>query len=259
MPSASREIVRSAILVVDDDAALREAVACGLGDTYMVHTAATGKDACACLSAHPIAAILLDVYLQDEDGLDLVPRLRALSPAPIVILTGRGSEEVAIRAVRARAVDYLRKPFTLTALQASVAQAIAPGILQPAPREALVRTHRHLAGSLTTPHTASSVAQAVGVSERQFRRVFRDARGHTPQRHLLLLRLRQAAELLHQSQLAIKEIAAAVGFQSFRTFTRAFARTFGTSPARFRRRGRHADPDAHSFRTPTACDPHGRE
>jgi len=90
---------RPAILLVDDDPGVREAVACGLEDAYAVHTVATGREACASLSAHPIAAILLDVFLEHEHGLDFVPRFRALSPAPIVVLTGQGSEEVAARAL----------------------------------------------------------------------------------------------------------------------------------------------------------------
>jgi len=229
---------RPAILLVDDDPDIREAVACGLADTYTVHAVATGVEACGRLCAHPIAAILLDVFLDGERGLDCVPRFRVLSAAPIVILTGRGSEEVAADALRARAVDYLTKPFTLTALRTAVAQAIEPPPPRSEPPDTLTRVHQHLVTHLTGPHTAPSVAKDVGVSERHLRRLFQAACGHTVGRHLTLLRLRHAAELLQQSRLAIKEVMQAVGYPNLTTFGRAFKHTYGFTPSAFRRRAR---------------------
>ena len=59
-----------------------------------------------------------------EHGLDLVGRIRALSPAPILVLTAYGSEEVAVRALRAGVSDYLRKPFNLEDLKTSLSRLI---------------------------------------------------------------------------------------------------------------------------------------
>ena len=69
------------VLVVDDDASIREALGAALGHAYAVHAAATGDDACAVLRRHPIAVIILDVVLGREQGLDLVERFRVRSPA----------------------------------------------------------------------------------------------------------------------------------------------------------------------------------
>ena len=102
--------LRLHILVVDDDPGLREALEAALASEYIVHTAATGDEACALLSVHPVSAIILDAFLKNENGLDLVERFRALSPAPIVLLTGHGSEKLAMGAIRARIVEYLKKP-----------------------------------------------------------------------------------------------------------------------------------------------------
>jgi DNA-binding NtrC family response regulator len=64
---------RPHLLVVDDEACIREALIAALGATYVVHAAASGAEACALLEAHPIAGIILDVLLGDEHGLDLIP------------------------------------------------------------------------------------------------------------------------------------------------------------------------------------------
>jgi len=112
------------ILVVDDDVSLLAALAAVLVDTYNVHIATTGEQACAILREHPIAAIVLDVVLGAESGLDLILRFREISKAPILILTGYGSEEMAVRALRAQANDYLRKPMTMPELRAALARLI---------------------------------------------------------------------------------------------------------------------------------------
>ena len=67
------------VLVVDDDASIREALGAALGRAYAVHAAATGDEACAVLQRHPVAAIILDVVLGREQGLGLV-ELRCLRP-----------------------------------------------------------------------------------------------------------------------------------------------------------------------------------
>ncbi|RPI11181.1 MAG: response regulator, partial [Zetaproteobacteria bacterium] len=99
---------RPHVLVVDDDASVREALSVALNSEYEVHTAATGAEACALLRRHPVAVVILDALLGKEHGLDLVGRFQCLSLAPIVLLTGHGSEALAIRALRAKVQEYLK-------------------------------------------------------------------------------------------------------------------------------------------------------
>ena len=112
------------ILIVDDDASVRDALATALRKSYVVHGAATGDEGCQILERHPIAAIILDVMLGRENGLEMVARFRTLSQAPIMVLTAYGSEEVAVRALRAGVSDYLRKPFNLADLRASLSRLV---------------------------------------------------------------------------------------------------------------------------------------
>jgi DNA-binding response OmpR family regulator len=111
-------------LIVDYDSVIKEALTTALRGTYVVHGAASGDEACAVLERHPVAAINLDVMLGSEYGLDLIGRFRSLSQAPILVLTGYGSEEVAVRALRAGVSDYLRKPFNPEALIASLPRLV---------------------------------------------------------------------------------------------------------------------------------------
>jgi CheY-like chemotaxis protein len=111
---------RPHLLVVDDEACIREALTAALGATYVVHAAASGAEACALLTAHPIACIILDVQLGEEHGLDLIPHFRTRSAAPILVLTGYSCEAVLLRGLREKVEEYLKKPVNLTELQTAV-------------------------------------------------------------------------------------------------------------------------------------------
>jgi YesN/AraC family two-component response regulator len=227
------------ILVLDDELSMREALAMALAGSYVVHTAATGNEACAILQDHPVAGIVLDAILGDEHGLDLVERFRTLSHAPILLLTGHGTEELAIRALRAQVSEYLKKPVNLHELHAAVTRLLSGGRVLPDP---MVHVHLHLAEDPDRQFTAGGLARHVGLSERQFRRRFRAVYGTTPARYLSDLRLEQAAELLRTTRLGIKQIAVEVGCPNVAWFAKLFKRAYGVPPSDFRTR--HRQPGA---------------
>jgi YesN/AraC family two-component response regulator len=241
----------SQILVVDDDPAVIEALMAALQGTYVVHGAATGKEAFAILERHPVAAIVLDAVLGREHGLDLVEPFRKLSTAPILILTGYSTEDLAIRAVRAKVDDYLRKPLDLDALHSAVARLLHPRE-EPAtlawmlpsevpPPEAVVRARRYLEAHLNEPYAAGRLAREIGLSERHLYRQFREAIGLTPRQYLTRVRMVRAAELLRTTPRGIEQIASDVGFRNVTVFNRVFKRAYGVSPSEFRARYRPQD------------------
>ena len=237
------------LLVVDDDPAVIEALTAALQETYVVHAATTGAQACALLRRQPIHGILLDVVLGAEHGLDLVAQFRALSPAPLLVLTGFGSEAVAARAVRAQGEDYLTKPLGVPALQATLARHI------PCTRslhDLAARARTSLDAYPPKPFTLGPFARALGVSPMHLRRCFRAIYGTTPQRYLLRLRLERAARHLGTRSLAVAEVAWAVGLPTVPWFIQWFKRRFGV-PAAAYHPGRAApgepDPPGGSNRT----------
>jgi len=228
---ASRSTTRPHLLVVDDDPHIREALSAALADRYQVHPAGTGREARAVLERRPIGVIVLDAFLEDEDGLDLIPQFRALSSAPILILTAHGSEELAIRAVRAHADDYLKKPVDVEQLRAAVARLAHAAGLDAGP----VAEARRLLDTCPTRDLApGALAAAVGVSERHLRRQFRAVQGVTPRRYLIQTRLRRAAELLRTTPLTVEQIALSVGYTDVRRFRRSFTAWAGMTPTEYR-------------------------
>ncbi len=109
------------ILVVDDDADLRAVVAFTLRDAgYLVFAAAEGEGALALAEAERPVLIVLDLNLPGEDGLALLPRLLALGPVAVLVLSVRSAEEDVVRALDLGADDYLTKPFSPRTLLARV-------------------------------------------------------------------------------------------------------------------------------------------
>jgi DNA-binding response OmpR family regulator len=109
------------ILVVDDDADLRQMVADYLGDYELRVTGAPDGAAMRDAMAHEVVdLVLLDLKLSSEDGMTLARELREASSVPIVILTGRKDDVDRIMGLELGADDYLTKPFNLRELLARI-------------------------------------------------------------------------------------------------------------------------------------------
>jgi two-component system response regulator RegA len=100
------------LLVVEDDEALRERLARALAKRgFDVRAAASADEALRLAKADPPELALVDLRIGAENGLDLIPALRALDPGTrIVVLTGYGSVATAVQALRLGALHYLTKP-----------------------------------------------------------------------------------------------------------------------------------------------------
>lgn len=99
------------VLVVDDDPSVLEALREALSENYAVDEVASGEAALASLSANPYDVMILDLYLPDIDGHEIMHQAHEQYPKLlIIILTGHSTLESAIAAVKAEAVDYLIKP-----------------------------------------------------------------------------------------------------------------------------------------------------
>jgi two-component system, OmpR family, KDP operon response regulator KdpE len=99
------------IIIVEDDDALRETLAQTLGTLCRdVRTASTLADAFREATNSQPDLIILDLGLPDGDGAELVTRLRAVTDVPVIVLSGRDSEEAKVALLDAGADDFLIKP-----------------------------------------------------------------------------------------------------------------------------------------------------
>ncbi|MEQ1915214.1 MAG: response regulator [Gallionella sp.] len=115
------------ILVVDDEIGIRELLAEILSDEgYQVELAEGAEQARVIRNAHEPDLVLLDIWMPDTDGIDLLKEWaeQDLLTMPVVMMSGHGTIETAVEATRIGAVDFLEKPISLQKLLATVARAI---------------------------------------------------------------------------------------------------------------------------------------
>jgi two-component system KDP operon response regulator KdpE len=113
------------ILVVEDDEETRSAIARVLrGRGYRVSEAADGRTAAERWEARRPDLVLLDLGLPDQDGLELVGRIRRDAATPILILSGRYEEREKVEALDRGADDYVTKPFGVEELAARIRGAL---------------------------------------------------------------------------------------------------------------------------------------
>ena len=117
---------RGAILVVDDEAEIREGLELLLGsEGYGVTSAETGGEGLARLEEKPYDLLLLDVSLPDRNGLDILKEVHRRDPdLSIVLITAYGSVDMARAAFKSGAQDYITKPWSNDELLSQVAQAV---------------------------------------------------------------------------------------------------------------------------------------
>src|ERR1044071_6458840 len=117
------------ILVVDDEPGIRESLGGVLEDEgYTIETADSGE---ACLAALPgggFELVLLDIWLPGMDGMDVLTRIQEIAFAErpvVVVISGHGSIEAAVRATKLGAFDFLEKPLSIEKVSVVVKNALA--------------------------------------------------------------------------------------------------------------------------------------
>ncbi len=166
------------ILVVDDDADVRDSVRALLESAgYQVEEFASARDVLALPDLVARACLIADIRMPDMDGLSLQEELvKRRVGLPVIIVTGHGDVPLAVRAMKAGAVDFLEKPFDDELLLQSVSRALAAGRKSrdenQAAQEALARIEqltareRQVLEHLIAGHANKAIAHALAISPR---------------------------------------------------------------------------------------------
>jgi two-component system, NtrC family, nitrogen regulation response regulator NtrX len=119
--------VAERILIVDDEESIRRSLAGILADEgFETVTARDGDHALGLLRAGPLPAlVLLDIAMPGRDGMEVLEEVHALHPElPVVMMSGHGTIETAVRATKLGAYDFIEKPLSLEKLLLTLQHAI---------------------------------------------------------------------------------------------------------------------------------------
>lgn len=115
---------KTTVLVVEDDAAVRNLITMALASHGYGHiTATTGGEAIRAIAASTPDIVLLDLGLPDFDGVEVITKVRTWSKVPIIVVSARSNDVDKIGALDAGADDYLSKPFSVGELLARIRTA----------------------------------------------------------------------------------------------------------------------------------------
>jgi UDP-3-O-acyl N-acetylglucosamine deacetylase len=114
------------ILVVDDEAGIRQSVRGVLADEgYRVLEAEDGRGALRLIESERPRLVILDIWMPEMDGIELLRRIRDSDPAtPVIVISGHGNIETAVTATKLGAFDFIEKPFSLDGLLQVVDRAL---------------------------------------------------------------------------------------------------------------------------------------
>ena len=146
----------SDVLVVDDEADIRELVAGILADEgYAVRTANDSESALAAVRARKPALLILDIWMAGGgmDGLELLDLVKALDgDLPVIMISGHGNIETAVSAIKRGAYEFLEKPFKSDRLLLVVERALEAATLK--------RENRRLRTQAITPEGMTGKSMA---------------------------------------------------------------------------------------------------
>jgi DNA-binding NtrC family response regulator len=111
--------MEKSILLVDDEGGIRKVLGIALADMgYHVRTAENGVEALRIFKAERPPIVLTDIKMPEMDGIELLRRLKKISPhTEVIMVTGHGDMDLAIKSVKYEATDFVTKPINAEVLE----------------------------------------------------------------------------------------------------------------------------------------------
>ena len=156
----------ASILVVDDEEAIVSSLSSILEDEgYEVSVAKSGAEALKTYTADPPDLMLLDIWMPDMDGLETLRRIKELVPtAQVMVMSGHGSIETAVKAIKLGAYDYIEKPLSLENVTLRVKHALEQYRLEEENRSLRTKVQRkfELVGQSPAMHQLRQLIETAG-------------------------------------------------------------------------------------------------
>lgn len=245
------------VLVVEDDADVRNYLTQLLQTNFSIITATNGREALNIAQHQPLDLIVSDVMMPEMDGNELTRTLKtelATSHIPIILLTARASIEQRITGLETGADDYVAKPFHPEELQTrmrnliqqrrTLRQLFATNALQqPATATSnkldaafLEKAHSIVKAQLdNSEFTVEQFCTELALNRTSVHLKLKALTGKSASGFIRDIRLERAAELVRAGEQPMTAIATLTGFGTRQSFNKAFKARFGVTPSEYSR------------------------
>ena len=117
--------IMSRILIIDDQDPIRRVLRDILeNEKYQIDDAANGPTALQMMKEQDYDAILCDIKMPDMDGIEVLEQVKATSDTPVIMISGHGTIDSAVEAIKKGAFDFIQKPPDLNRLLITVRNAL---------------------------------------------------------------------------------------------------------------------------------------
>jgi len=234
-------MLKKSLLVIDDNSVIRDLLISAFNVDYCVFEASTYSDAMQ-FPSRSVDLAIIDYFLPDRDGFDVLQSLREKNPfLPVIMITGYGDEELIIQALRKNVTDYIKKPLNLGYLRKRVSDILRDKKGQednPAPfnkERHMDNIARYIQLNYMEEITLEKLSRMACMSRFSFSRAFKEKFNQCFISYLNSVRLKNAGDLLKNSSTSITEIAFSVGYNNCGHFIRAFKAAYKMSPRAYRK------------------------
>jgi signal transduction histidine kinase/ligand-binding sensor domain-containing protein/AraC-like DNA-binding protein len=243
------------LLIVEDNAELRNHLVSYFSETYKVLEAEDGRVALDLAIEISPDLIISDIRMPEMDGIELCKILktnRNTSHIPIILLTAKATAGDRFEGVSMGADAYITKPFDIKLLQATAMNLITVRlnmkekftrsvVIEPSEiaitsidekflQKAIAIVEKNIANP---DYSVDTFSKDIGMSRSHLHRKFVGLTGHSPSGFIRTLRMKRASQLLTKGQLTVSEILFEVGIKSRSYFTKSFKEQFGMSPTEY--------------------------
>jgi len=247
--------VKESVLVVDDNADIRQFIREQLEDSFQIYEANDGINGIKLAAELIPNLIITDLRMPGIDGFEVIKKLKQdtiTSHIPIIILTAKSDQKDKITGLETGADDYLVKPFSTQELIVRVKNLITT---RKRLRERYSKTASFNPSDVTessidqlflekviksindnisnTTYSVDQLAKDVAFSVSQLNRKLKALIDQPAGLYIRTIRLEKAAEMLKNKVATVKEIAFAVGFTEQSNFAKSFKKYFGISPSEY--------------------------
>ncbi len=247
---------KTRLLLVEDNIDMQEFIVQVLSDFHTIECAGNGKEGLEMLQQEQLPDIIIsDMMMPEMDGLAFLKHVRAMDKTkdiPLLMLTARSAEEDKLEAFTLGVDDYQLKPFSVEELKARLKNLLRNAENRrtadqeqdnltpvenslPLKDEWLESLRRSTEESIhRVDFNISTIAETIGLSERQLQRNLKKTTGLTPVVFVKEIRLQMARGYLEKrTYMQVKDVAQAVGFTSTPYFSKQFYERFGKRPSEY--------------------------
>lgn len=239
-------MISEKIVVIDDEDKVIKSI-CLLLPEYEIIPFSDGDKAVEYLrSPNSVNLVLLDVMMPKFDGLILLQEIKRLNKnIGVIIMTGYGSKEVMLQALRAHADDFIEKPFRRTELKERVSIVLRSKLhdknLRKNKDDQVDRMKRFIERNCDNVNL-EFIANEMCISARYASRLFKQKNKVNYRNYKLQIRIDKGKKLLTETAKTVSEIAFVLGYQNPETFMRMFKQATSLTPSEYRAKHKVQEP-----------------